>query len=101
MTRLSYLLLGAILGGGATFCAQNYHVVRSDEGYHAVPKVSATFKEAYVDVRGFEVADWAEHRALAVAIVKAEKEHLIQEPDVETVRGRWRDTIKRLKEIGQ
>ena len=101
MHRLSYLLLGAILGGGGVFCAQNYHVVRSDEGYHAVPKISATFKEAYVDIRGFGVADWAEHRALAVAIVKAKKDHLIQEPAAETVRGRWRDAVKHLKEIGQ
>ena len=101
MHRLSYLLLGAMLGGGAMFCAQNYHVVRSDDGYHAVPKVSATFDEAYVDVRGFDVEDWADHRALAVAIVKAEQDHLIQEPAVETVRGRWRDTIEKLKEIGQ
>ena len=101
MTRLSYLLLGAILGGGAMFCAQNYHIVRSDDGYHAVPKISATFTEAYVDIRGFEVAEWAQHQALAVAIVKAKKDHLLQEPAAEIVRSRWRDTIKNLQEIGQ
>ena len=66
-----------------------------------MPKIIATFDEAYVDIRGFGVAEWAQHRALAVAIVKAEKDHLLQESAAETVRSRWRGVIENLKDIGQ
>ena len=65
------------LGAGAVYGSLNYHLVRAEDGVHLVPKVASSFDQIYVDVRKFGPMDWSEHRGLAVALVRADKEHLI------------------------
>jgi len=86
MGRFGSFLLGVVLGGAAVFVGLKYHVVYADNGVHLVPKLYATFDEVYVDIRGFDLADWGEHKALAAALVKADKGELMGEAAVNQAR---------------
>ncbi len=77
MRQISTFLLGVVVGGVLVFGAQRYHLVRSDSGFELVPKLTSGYAETYVDVRGFEAADWEKHKELAAAIVHAKKENLL------------------------
>jgi hypothetical protein len=77
MGRFGSFLLGFILGGAAVFGGLKYHVVHAKDGVHFVPKIYATFGEIYVDIRDFNPSDWGEHKALATALIKADKGHLM------------------------
>jgi hypothetical protein len=79
MGRFSSFLLGIIVGAVAVYGSLRYHVVRAHDGLHLVPKVYSSFGEVYVDIRHFGFSDWNQHRALALALVKAKKEGLIGE----------------------
>lgn len=73
MSRIGAFLQGAAVGAALMFGSLKYHVVRSSEGLHLVPKISAGFGETYVDVRKFGLGEWNEHRSLAMALVKSGK----------------------------
>lgn len=78
MSRFSSFVIGFVLGGVVVFTSLKYHVLRTDEGFQLVPKLSATFSRTYYDVRGFDLNDWAQHRTLSAAVVQANKEHLFK-----------------------
>ena len=86
MKRLSGFLIGVVVGGGLVFGAQRYHVLRTEQGLEVVPKLSADFSECYVDIRKFGASDWAEHKALAAAILSAKKEHIFHDSAADSVR---------------
>lgn len=90
MGRISTFLFGLVVGAVLVFGAQRYHVVRSAEGLHLIPKTKATLAEAYVDIRDFRLADWTNHPELAAAVLKARKEHLLGD----SARGSFRDSIE-------
>lgn len=79
MGRFSCFILGVVVGAGAVFGALKYHIVHANDGLHLVPKMTAEFQGAYVDIRDFDFNDWNEHRSLAAALVKADKAHLMGE----------------------
>ena len=79
MNRLSTLLMGVFVGAAPMFTAMKYHVVRADDGVHMIPKVSAELGGAYVDIREFDASQWDDNRALAVAIVNADKDYLLKD----------------------
>ena len=79
MGRFGSFLLGVVLGGAAVFGGLKYHIVYAKDGVHFVPKIYANFDEIYVDIRDFDLSDWGEHKALAAALVKADKGHLLEE----------------------
>lgn len=79
MKSVVVFLIGMALGGALVYTSLKYHVVRADDGLHMVPKMTGQFTETYVDIRGFGVEDWAQHRALAVALVDAKKHQLLAE----------------------
>ena len=86
MGRITTFLFGVIIGGAAVFGSLKYHVVRAEDGVHLVPKTSSSFEEIYVDVREFGPTDWTEHTDLAIAMVKADKEHLIGDTTANSIR---------------
>jgi hypothetical protein len=77
MGRFSSFLLGVVVGAVAVYGSLKYHVVRAQDGVHLVPKVYSGLGDVYVDIRNFAPSDWNRHRALALALVKADKEDLI------------------------
>ena len=78
MKRITYLLAGMILGGLVVATSLKYHVLRTNDGFTLVPKLSNSFESAYVDVREFGLTDWAKHQALTAAIIQSKKEHILQ-----------------------
>ncbi len=98
MSRLFYMFVGVILGGGAIYGALMYHLLRTNDGWEMVPKTSATFTDAYVDMRNFTLADWTQHRDLVAALINAKKESLLGDSpqnQVEQSVGRMLDSIRR------
>ena len=79
MSRIFIFLVGVAVGALGHFAALNYHVVRAEDGFHVIPKVAAGMGESYVDIRGFGVTDWNEHRPLLEAIVKSDKPGLLRD----------------------
>lgn len=79
MGRFGSFLLGVLVGAGLVFGALKYHVVQANDGFHFVPKITSGFEDTYVDVRNFGLNDWTEHRALSMALVKADKAHLMDD----------------------
>lgn len=78
MNRVFIFFLGVIVGAFAHYGALNYHVVRADDGYHLIPKISSGMTETYVDIRQFEPSDWNQHKTLESAIKQADKSGLLQ-----------------------
>ena len=86
MSRLACFLLGLAVGGAAVYGAERYHVLRTNQGFETVPKLSASFSDTYVDVREFTASDWAGHQGLAADVLRAHKEYLIKDAVVDQVR---------------
>ena len=76
-------ILGILLGAGLMYAAIMFHVVRADDGFHFVPKLEAGFSDIYVDTREFTLADWNDHRSLALALARAEKADLFGDSTVD------------------
>jgi uncharacterized protein with ACT and thioredoxin-like domain len=79
MTRLHCFLIGVLVGAGAVLLGTKYHIVRAEDGLHAIPKVSSELQGAYVDIRDFTAEDWIHHQNLSLAIMKAEKGYLLSD----------------------
>ena len=90
MSRLPYLLLGAVMGAALVFVPLKYHVVRSSQGIHVVPKVAPEFAESYVDIRDFSPRDWTHHPRLALAIERAGHGDLL----VHAASASWREFVQ-------
>lgn len=97
MGRLTFFLAGLLVGAMAMFTALKYHVVRAEDGVHLVPKMTSDFRDMYVDVREFDAADWNRHRELAVALVKADKAHVLQEAAMGGLRETVDSVLKNLQ----
>ena len=82
-----------IVGAALLFVGLRYHVVRAQDGFHLIPKSSARINEPYVDIRSFTPADWEQHKALAMAIVQADKAHLMQASATEVIRQSFNDLL--------
>jgi len=76
--RLMTFFLGMVTGGALLFGAMNYHLIRAHDGVHFVPKVSPKLAAAYVDIRGFSAADWAQHSDIAAALISADQAGLMK-----------------------
>lgn len=96
MGKLGTFLFGAIVGATLVYGAQRFHVVRSDEGFYLVEKVSAGFSESYVDIRNFTLSDWANHKSLAAALLRAKKEHLLKDSAGDSFREDIRTALNQL-----
>lgn len=96
MTRIPSFLMGIIVGGLLVFGAMKYHLVRSTDGFHLIPKLAAGLQEAYVDIRQFKLDDWAKHRTLAAALIQADKEHLMQGAAESSLRDGIRSALESL-----
>ncbi len=77
MRRWGTFLLGMVAGGLIIFAALNYHIIRTSDGMHLVPKVDASLAGTYVDIRQFGPRDWAQHGEVFLALANADRRDLI------------------------
>lgn len=78
MRRLMTFFLGMVTGGVLLYGALNFHIIRANDGYHLVPKMESKIAATYVDIRSFTFVDWKQHTDIAAALVRAEKDELMQ-----------------------
>lgn len=78
MKRIKYLLLGVILGGATVAGALHYHLLQTSEGLVLVPKTGSTLSDTYIDIRNFGVSEWNEHRHVVDALIKADRQDVLQ-----------------------
>ncbi len=76
--RLMTFFLGMVTGGALLFAAMNYHLIRAHDGIHFVPKISPKLAAAYVDIRDFSAADWAQHSDITTALIRADQASLMK-----------------------
>lgn len=86
MNRVSSFFLGAVIGGVLVFGVVRFHLVRANEGFHLVPRLDSGLSDVYVDIRLFSLTDWSNHRTLAAAIIRANKDHLLQDSATQSFR---------------
>lgn len=79
MGRIGTFITGMIAGAMLFFVANHYHIVRSSDGFFAVPKVSQNLQDVYVDIREFKLSDWQEHRLLAASLLQNDRQDLLQD----------------------
>lgn len=91
MGRFGTFLLGFLVGGATVYSSLHYHVVRADDGFHMVPKLTSTFSETYVDVRNFGFEEWNQHRSLALALAQSDKGYLVQGIAVDALQNTMND----------
>ena len=76
---VSRFLFGVITGVIMMYVASHYHVVRGQDGFYLVPKLTHNLQEIYVDTRDFSPQDWLDHEAVAAAILQSNQTHLLGE----------------------
>ncbi len=85
MRRLFSFLSGLVIGAVLVYFAMSYHVIHSKDGLHLIPKINGELAATYVDIREFQVADWAQNAQVAAALVQAGRRDLIDNAINETV----------------
>ncbi|MSR60574.1 MAG: hypothetical protein EXS05_23520 [Planctomycetaceae bacterium] len=71
MWRLLALIGAAAIGAATVFAAFQFHFVRTSHRWLMVPKQSADWREAYVDVRGWTLKEWSTHPKLSGDLIAA------------------------------
>lgn len=101
MKKFFLFLFGMLVGAGLLYGAQTYHIVRSDEGLVLIPKLSTPLSDTYVDIRQFGAADWAAHKALTAAILKADRGKLLKDSVVKKAHEKLDDVLQEFEKLGQ
>ncbi len=96
MSKINSFFLGVIVGIVGLYSATTYHVVRAEDGVHLVPKVSSGLGNAYVDIRGFDAAQWSEHKNVALALINAGQEDLLKDSAMFELRQTAQKTLESL-----
>lgn len=79
MNRVSSFAVGVFVGIVGLYMTMHFTLVRARDGFHLIPKIAAKIDLPFVDVREFSLANWQQKQQLAIAILKANKGHLLQD----------------------
>lgn len=96
---MSRFLFGVVTGVILMYVSSHYHIVRGNDGFYLVPKLTQNLRAIYVDTRDFDPDDWLEHQSVAAAILKSNQTHLLGEstmnPLQESVKGIFSNFVPR------
>ena len=79
MNQVSSFVLGLMIGVVGLYITMHFSLVRAADGYHVIPKIAAKIEIPYADIRSFTLQNWQRKQSLALAILKANKGHLLQD----------------------
>ncbi len=96
MSRVSSFILGLVVGGVLVFLSVKFHLVRAEEGFFLISRIDPAISDVYVDIREFSLTDWTNHRSLAAAIIRAEKEYLLQDSAASSFREGIRSAVNNI-----
>lgn len=95
MNKSSSLFLGLVLGASLMYFGLKYAVVRANNGFHFVPKSTATLGTAYIDIRAYTAAEWKNHIDLATDIARSDnlklQEEVTQSAMNNSIDSMWQD----------
>lgn len=94
MNRISSFLLGIVVGAVGIIVSENYYVVRSNDSFHLVPKIASKLEMPYRDIRGYTVQDWQNNQALALSIIKSQKQDLMTESGLSGMQRQFESILK-------
>ncbi len=86
MNQFGNFSLGLLIGIVGLYSAMHYTVVQAKDGFHVIPKISPKLDVPYQDIRGFRLSHWQKQQSLALAIVRADKGYLLNDPTLLTFR---------------
>lgn len=89
---MSKFFFGVFCGALLLYTAMHYHVIRGNDGFHLVPKLTNDLSNIYVDTREFTISDWRGHKMVAAAIMEADQGNLMEDAAL----GTFRDSIGQL-----
>jgi hypothetical protein len=96
MGRIGTFILGIIVGAAGVVVSENYYIVRSQESVHLVPKIAARLEFPYRDIRNYTYDDWQNDQALALAIMKSQKQDLMVETGLNQMQHQFDSLLKDL-----
>ncbi|MEM8734153.1 MAG: hypothetical protein AAGG44_08020 [Planctomycetota bacterium] len=96
MNRITVFLLGVVVGALGLYVSENFYVVRSEQTVHLVPKIASKLELPYRDIRAYTVDDWQNNPALALAILKANKQDLMVEAGLNGMQGQLEGLMRTL-----
>ncbi|EMI56092.1 hypothetical protein RSSM_02427 [Rhodopirellula sallentina SM41] len=76
--------------------AMHYHLVRGQDGVFMVPKVTSDLRDVYVDIRGFTLEDWKQHKPLAAAIMNSDRSEVLSDSTLSGFRDNVHSLVDRL-----
>jgi hypothetical protein len=79
MNRFESFLVGLASGIAFLYLVMHFTIIRANDGFHWIPKVSAKLDVPYEDVRDFKAEHWQRRPALSMSILRAKKGYLIDE----------------------
>ncbi|MFN7333541.1 MAG: hypothetical protein ACK5TC_00605 [bacterium] len=82
MDRIGNFLIGFLAGTVALYAVMHFTLIRADDGFHLIPKIAAKLDVPFEDVRGMKLRQWQKKQPLALAIVRAQKGHLLKDPSL-------------------
>ena len=85
--------------GGRDVRLAHFSLGADAEGYELVPKITSGFADTYIDVRTFGVSDWANHKPLVAAIVRADKQEILEHSSAENLTEGVQDMLKGLGHV--
>ncbi|MBB3206951.1 MULTISPECIES: hypothetical protein [Pirellulaceae] len=93
---MSRFFFGVILGAALMYGAMHYHLVRGQDGIFMVPKVTSDLGDIYVDIRGFTLEDWKQHKPLAAAIMNSDRSEVLADSTLSGFRDNVHSLVDRL-----
>ena len=79
MNRTGSFVFGMIVGVLGLYITMHFSLVRARDGFHLIPKIAAKIDVPYTDIRNFTLENWQRKQSMALAILKANKGHLLQD----------------------
>ena len=79
MNRFESFLVGLASGIATLYIVMHFTVVRANDGFHWIPKLSAKLDLPYEDVRDFKSEHWQRRPALTMSILRARKGYMIDD----------------------
>lgn len=97
MDRIGNFLIGFLAGGVALYAAMHFTLIRADDGFHLIPKIAAKLDLPFEDVRGMKLQQWQKKQPLALAIVRAQKGHLLKDPSLLSFKANAKQVLDRFQ----
>ena len=86
MLGIKRVVAGMLVGGGAMYFADHYHVVHTTEGHVVIPRSQQiALRSSYADVRGWDATKWAQYPELSEAVLQDGRGGLLVEGTVDSL----------------